>query len=64
MLKLDEPFRNQEIFIISLFFNSSDLGFERIFVVDNFAPPDPVSQNLANPTDPGPDPKHRSGSGS
>ena len=27
MLKLDEPFRNQEIFIIS-FFNSSDLGFE------------------------------------
>ena len=28
MLKLDEPFRNKEIFIISLFFNSSDLGFE------------------------------------
>ena len=26
MLKLDEPFRNQEIFIIS-FFKSSDLGF-------------------------------------
>jgi len=27
MLKLDEPFKNQEIFIIS-FYNSSDLGFE------------------------------------
>jgi len=27
MIKLDEPFRNQEIFIIS-FFNSSDFGFE------------------------------------
>ena len=28
MLKLDEPSRNKEIFIISLFLNSSDLGFE------------------------------------
>jgi len=25
--KLNEPFRNEEIFIISLFFKSSDLGF-------------------------------------
>ena len=33
MIKLDEPFRNQEIFIISLFFISSDLGFrsEKVF---------------------------------
>ena len=62
-LKLDEPFRNQEIFIISLF---SYWGFE--FLVDIlplgsgyvdphiFADPDPGSQNLADPTDP--DPKH------
>ena len=72
MLKLNEPFRNQEIFIIS-FFNSSDLGFEsKIFFlqflfdilslgsgsVDShiFPDPDPGSQNLADPTDP--DPKH------
>ena len=63
MLKLDEPFRNQEIFIISLFFNSSDFGFEsKIFCCCSFwlifcpLDPDPGSQNLADPTDP--DPKH------
>ena len=28
MLKLNKPFRDQEILIISLFFNSSDLGVE------------------------------------
>ena len=35
MLKLDEPFRNQEIFIIS-FFNSSDFGFESKFFLLQF----------------------------
>ena len=30
MPKLDEPLRNQEIFIISLFFKSLDLGFNSI----------------------------------
>ena len=77
MLKLDEPFRNQEIFSISLFFNSSDLGFDSKtfilkFLVDIlplgsgsvnphfFADPDPdpESQNLADPRDLEPDPKH------
>ena len=28
MLKLDKPFKSKEMFIIYLFFNSSDLGFE------------------------------------
>ena len=71
MLKLDEPFRNQEIFIISLF-NNLDLGFikSNLFFlqflvdilplgsgsVDPHIFPDPGSQNLADPTDP--DPKH------
>ena len=50
MLKLDEPFRNQEIFIISLFFNSSDPHGSTFFAVQD---PDPGSQNLADP-----DPKH------
>ena len=56
MLKLYGPLRNQEIFIIS-FFNSSDLGFESNLV---FCPlyPDPGSQNLSDPGDPNPDPKH------
>ena len=72
----DEPFRNQEIFIIFYFFNSSDLCLESKiffllqFLVDIlplgsgsvdphiFADPDPGSQNLADPTDPDPDPKH------
>ena len=52
MLKLDESFRNQNIFIIS-FFNSSYLGFEsKIFFGmfwHIFADPDPGSQNLTNP---------------
>ena len=70
MLKLDEPFRNQEIF-----FNSSDFGFESKFFLLQFLvnilplgsgsvdphifadpDPDPGSQNLADPTYP--DPKH------
>ena len=74
MLKLDEPFRNQKMFIIS-FFNSSDLSFESNFfffqfLVDIlplgsgsvdphiFADPDPGSQNLGDPTAPDPGPKH------
>ena len=36
MLKLDEPFRDQEIFIISLFLTSSDLGFESKFCFCSF----------------------------
>ena len=65
MLKLDELFRNHEIFLISLFFNSSNLGFKgKIVFVCSFwlilcpldPDPDPGSQNLADPTDP--DPKH------
>ena len=36
MLKLDKPFRNQEIFIISIFFNSSDLGFDSKFFFYSF----------------------------
>ena len=55
ILKLDEPFRNQKIFIISLF-KSSDLGFRSKKVLFCsfwliFYPLDPGSQNLANPTD-------------
>ena len=69
MLKLDEPFRNQEIFIISLF-SIVQIWILRVnfflqFLVDIlplesgsvdphiFADPDPGSQNL---TDPDPDP--------
>ena len=72
MLKLDEPFRNQEINIISLF-SIVQIWILRVkfflqFLVDIlplgtgsvdphiFADPDPGSQNLADPTDP--DPKH------
>ena len=71
-LNLDEPFRNEEIFIISFFFSKiSDMGFGNKkflfqFLVDIlplgsgdphiFEDPDPGSQNLADPTDP--DPKH------
>ena len=74
MLKLDEPSRNKEIFIISLFLNSSDLGFESkhffcsfwlIFCpgfldLHIFADPDldTGSKKLANPTYPDPDSKH------
>jgi len=71
MLEGDEPYRNQEFFYFS-FFNSSDLGFEskKVFYFCTFwllfcpldpgphifADPDPVSQNLAYPTDR--NPKH------
>ena len=68
MLKLDELFRNQEIFIISLFSKVHIWGFGDFFLqfwvgsgsVDPhiFAEPDPGSQNLADPTDPEPDSKH------
>ena len=47
ILKLDEPFRIKEIFIISL--------FSKVHI---FADPDPGSQNLADPMDPDPDPKY------
>jgi len=66
ILKLDEPFRNEEIFIISLFSKVQIWGFGENFFssvfgsgyVDPhiFADPDPGSQTLADPTDP--DPKH------
>ena len=68
MLKLDKPFNNKDMFIIYLFFNSSDLGFESKksffwFLVDilprrsaYFADLDPGGQNVADPKDP--DPKH------
>ena len=68
MQKLDEPFRNQEIFIIS-FFNSSDCSLEskKVFLTvlvdilplesgyvdpNIFSDPDPRCQNLADPMDP------------
>ena len=70
MLKLDEPFRNQEINIISLF-SIVQIWILRVkfflqFLVDilplgsgsvdprNFADLDPGSQNLADPSDPYP----------
>ena len=63
ILKLDEPFRNEEIFITPLFFKSSDFDFSFFwqFLIDIlplgsesvdphiFADPDPGSQNLADP---------------
>ena len=67
ILKLDEPFRIEEIFIISLFFKSSHFGFmsKKVFFFDFwliFNPldpdPDPGSQNVADPTDPDPDSKN------
>ena len=66
MLILDEPFRNQEIVKISSFNSSDFLQFLvdilplRAGSVDPhiFADLDPGSQNLADPTDPDPDPKH------
>ena len=72
MLKLNEPFRNQKICIISLFSIVQIWFFCVQFLVDIlplgsgsvdphiFAnlDPDPGSQNLADPTDPDPDPKH------
>ena len=72
MLKLDEPFRNHKIFIISLFSLVQIWGlrvdFFVAFIVDYlplgsgsvdphiFANPHPGSQNLPDPTDP--NPKH------
>ena len=75
MLKLDEPYRNQESFIISLFlivqiwvlrvnffllqFLVDILAFGSESVDPHiFSDPDPGSQNLADPTNPDPDPKH------
>ena len=67
MIKFDEPFKNKEFFIISLFFNSSDLDFEskKVFLcsfwlilspLDPDPDLDPGSQNLADPSNPDPDP--------
>ena len=75
MLKLDEPYRNQKIFIISTFLIVQiwvlrvKFYFLQFLVVilhfgsgsvdpHIFADPDPGSQNLADPVDPVPDPKH------
>ena len=55
MLKLDKPFRNQEILKISLF-SIVQIWVLRVNIF--FADPDSGSQNLADPTDPDPDPKH------
>ena len=68
MLNLNGPFRDQDIFIIALFFNSSDMGLRikkvfRVVFVDIL----PLGseyfcgsgcQHLADPTDSDPDPKH------
>ena len=67
MLKLDEPFRDEDILDNLSFFKRSDLGFEsERFLFDIlptgseavdphiFADPDPRSQNVADPTDPDP----------
>ena len=65
ILKLDKPFRNEEIFYNLSFFKSSNLGFriKKVFFCSLgliFYPLDqdldPGSQNLADPTIP--DPKH------
>ena len=70
ILQLDEPFRNEEIFIISLFFKVHilDLEVKKVFFLQffgwYFAPwirirgsaYFPGSQNLADPTDSDPDP--------
>ena len=62
MLKLDEPFKDQENFKNCSFFNSSVFGFERKKVILSLDPDpwiriflrirDPGSQTVANPTDP------------
>ena len=60
ILKLDEPFRNEEIFIISpiskgqIWVSGVKKFFLQYWLI--FYPLDPGSQNLADPTDP--DPKH------
>ena len=61
MLKLDEPFRDQEIFKIFLFSTVQIwvLRIKKFFYCRFkfiFPPLDPGSQNLADSTDP--DPKH------
>jgi len=61
-----KPFRNEENFITFLFLKVQVwvLGVNKFFFcsiwLTFFADPDPdpVSQNLADPTDPYPDPKH------
>jgi len=56
VLKPDEPFRYQGIFIIS-FFQQFRFGLLQFLVdISRLMDPDPGSQTLANPTDP--DPKH------
>ena len=55
MLKLDEPVRNKEIFIISLSLIVQTWVLRVKFFI--FADPDPGSQNLADPTDPDPVPR-------
>ena len=50
MLKLNEPIRNQEIFIISLFLPLGSESVDPHIFVD----PDPGSQNLTDPSDPDP----------
>ena len=62
MLKLDEPFRNQEIFIISFFqyfsFGLREFFFSSFWLIfcpldpHIFADPDQGNQNFADPTDP------------
>ena len=62
MLNFDEPFRNQEIFIISLFSIVQTWALRVKFFFCSFwlifcpLDPDPGSQSLADPTDPDPDP--------
>ena len=62
MLELDEPFRKQEIFTISLFSIVQiwvlrvKFYFCSIWLIFCPLDPDPGSQNLADPLDP--DPKH------
>ena len=49
--KLDESFRNEEIFNYLFFFNSSDLGFDSKIFFFQFDP-DPESRNVADLPDP------------
>ena len=54
MLKLNEPFRYQEIFIFQFFFSIVQIWVESKLHI--FADPDPGKQNLVDSTVP--DPKH------
>ena len=54
MLKLNEPFRYQEIFIFHFFFPIVQIWVESKLHI--FADPDPGKQNLVDSTVP--DPKH------